>query len=53
MSNPTFKIYGQKRRELKKELGELKRYVKNFWYFHDNKKETVCYWDKVLKDKRL
>ena len=32
MNNPTFKIYGKDRRELKKKLGELKSYVRTFWY---------------------
>ena len=43
MSNPTFKIYGQRRRELKKKLGELKRYVKNFWYFHQLEKDMFMF----------
>ncbi len=30
-----FKISGQKRREKKKELAELKFSLKNFWYFED------------------
>jgi len=32
MNNPTFKIYGKDRRELKKRLANLKSYVRTFWY---------------------
>ena len=45
MNNPTFKIYGQRRRELKKKLGELKRYVKNFWYFHQLDKDMFMFFN--------
>ena len=45
MSNPTFKIYGQRRREVKKKLGELKRYVKNFWYCHQLDKDMFMFFN--------
>lgn len=31
---PIHKVHGSERRKLKKELSELKHYVKNFYYFH-------------------
>jgi len=33
--NPTYKIFGKERREVKKQLNELKSYVKNFWHVYD------------------
>jgi len=44
MGNPTYKIHGAKRRELKKELGELKRFVKNFWYYHQLDKDMTFFY---------
>jgi hypothetical protein len=35
MSNPQFKIYGQERRNLKKELSKLKGQVRMFWYYYN------------------
>ncbi len=47
MNKPIYKIHGLERRQLKKELGELKRYVKNFWYYHQLDKDmTSFYGDK-------
>lgn len=37
--NPQFKIFGSERRKLKKELSELKSFVKNFWHFHQMEKD--------------
>jgi len=33
-NEPIYKISGQERRELKKELSELKSYAKGFWRYH-------------------
>ena len=35
MNEPQFVISGKERRALKKELGQLKRSVKMFWYWED------------------
>ena len=43
MSNPTFKIYGPRRRKLKKELGELKSYVRYFWHNHQLEKDMFMF----------
>jgi len=45
MSNPTFKIYGQRRRKLKKELGELKSYVSTFWYERQLEKDMFLFFN--------
>jgi len=52
MSNPTFKIYGQKRRELKKKLNELKSYVRYFWHNHQLEKDMFSFFGSgpVLSD---
>jgi hypothetical protein len=34
MNEPQFKIFGQERRQLKKELSLLRSHVKNFWRCH-------------------
>lgn len=34
MNDPVYKISGQERRQLKKELSELKSYAKGFWRYH-------------------
>lgn len=44
MNEPTYKIHGIERRQLKKELGELKRYVKNFWYYHQLDKDMTSFY---------
>lgn len=41
MNQPQFKINGQERRALKKELAQLKSFVKNFWYFQRLEKDLV------------
>lgn len=33
--NPTYKIFGEERRKIKKELNKLKSQVKSFWYWYD------------------
>ena len=43
MNNPTFKIYGQRRHKLKKELGELKSYVSTFWYERQLEKDMFMF----------
>lgn len=44
MNEPIYKIHGIERRQLKKELGELKRYVKNFWYYHQLDKDMASFY---------
>lgn len=44
MNEPTYKIHGKERRQLKKELGGLKRYVKNFWYYHQLDKDMTSFY---------
>lgn len=39
MNAPTYKIHGKERRTLKKELAELKSFVKNFWYCYQLEKD--------------
>ena len=34
-NEPTYKIHGTKRRELKKELSKLKSFVKNYWRYYN------------------
>lgn len=45
MNNPTFKIYGQRRRELKKELSLLKSYVSTFWYERQLEKDMFLFFN--------
>lgn len=35
MNNPIYKISGQERRNKKKELAQIKYFVKMFWYWED------------------
>lgn len=55
MNNPTYKIHGLERRVLKKELAELKSFVKNYWYYHQLDKDMYaiygCDDSKLLRDK--
>lgn len=39
MSNPIYKIHGNERRVLKKELSEIKSFIKNFWHYHQMDKD--------------
>jgi len=34
-SDPIYVISGKERRQLKKRLGELKRFIKMYWYWED------------------
>lgn len=43
---PTFKIHGTERRKLKKELAELKSFVKTFWYYHTLDKDMASFYGK-------
>ena len=44
MNSPQFKIFGNERRAVKKELGELKRYVRYFWYYHQLDKDMTSFY---------
>ena len=44
MNIPQFKIHGEQRRVVKKELGELKRYIKNFWHYHQLDKDMASFY---------
>lgn len=44
MNKPTYKIHGIERRHLKKELGKLKIYVENFWYYHQLDKDMTSFY---------
>lgn len=54
MNNPTYKIHGLERRQLKKELALLKSFVKNFWHYHQLDKDMYyiygCDDSKLLRD---
>lgn len=39
MNEPQFVISGIERRKVKKELSSLKRFINNFWYFHQLEKD--------------
>ena len=43
-NNPQFKIFGTERRKLKKELSELKMFVKDFWYYHQMDKDMASFY---------
>ena len=38
MNSPQYKIFGEERRKLKKELSLLKQSVRYFWHFHNEDK---------------
>lgn len=44
MNEPQFKIHGIERRLVKKELSELKSYVKNFWHHHQLDKDMTSFY---------
>jgi hypothetical protein len=44
MNAPTYKISGLERRKVKKELGELKRHVRYFWYYHQLDKDMTSFY---------
>lgn len=41
---PTFKIHGAQRKQVKKELSQLKSFVKNFWYYHQLDKDMASFY---------
>ena len=41
---PQFKIHGNARREKKKELFELKTFLKNFWFDHQMDKDMASFY---------
>lgn len=41
MNKPQYKINGLERRALKKELSELRHFVKEFWRFHNLEKDMA------------
>lgn len=43
-NKPTYKIHGKERRVLKKELSELKSFVKNYWYYHQMDKDMTSFY---------
>lgn len=47
-NNPTYKIHGEERRKLKKELNELKRYVKDFLHNHQLDKDMYSFFGSDL-----
>lgn len=40
-NKPKYKIHGIERRKVKKDLGELKYFVKNFWFYHQLDKDMT------------
>lgn len=44
MDKPQYKIHGFERREIKKALSQLKRYVKNFWHYHQLDKDMASFY---------
>jgi hypothetical protein len=53
MDEPQFKIHGDERRTLKKELSFLKLIVKDFWYDHMMEKDMASFYggsDSLMSD---
>jgi len=44
INNPTFKIHGEERRKLKKELSQLKSFARYFWHFHQEDKDLSSFY---------
>lgn len=44
MNNPQFKIHGSARRDLKKELNQLKHFVKYYWHYHQLDKDMASFY---------
>lgn len=42
-NKPTYKIHGETRKKLKKELSETKAFLKNFWRSHNEEKFAYEY----------
>lgn len=49
--NYNFKIKGSQRRKLKKELSELKHFIKYFWYHHNLDEDMCSFYDRSEKHK--
>lgn len=43
-NQPIYKINGLERRKIKKNLSELKSFVKNFWYYHNLDKDMYSFY---------
>jgi hypothetical protein len=43
-NQPIYKINGLERRKIKKNLSELKSFVKNFWYHHNLDKDMYSFY---------
>lgn len=44
MNQPIYRINGIERRKLKKELSELKSFLKNYFYYHQLDKDMVSFY---------
>ena len=44
MNGPQFKIFGEERRKLKKELSLLKSFVRHFWHYHQLDKDMTQFY---------
>ena len=42
MNKPQFKIHGERRRAMKKELAKIKSFVSDFWHFHNMEKDMAA-----------
>jgi hypothetical protein len=44
MGNKQFKIYGLERKKLKKEVSELRSFLKDFWFHHQMDKDMSSFY---------
>jgi hypothetical protein len=44
MNEPQFKIFGEERRKLKKELSLLKSFIRHFWHYHQLDKDMTQFY---------
>jgi len=44
MNQPQFKIFGEERRKLKKELSLLKSFIRHFWHYHQLDKDMTQFY---------
>lgn len=44
MNEPQFKIHGLERRKLKKQLANVKSFVKDFWHYHQMDKDLASFY---------
>lgn len=44
MSEPIYKIHGEERHRLKKELSFLKQFLKGFWHEHNMEKDMASFY---------